>query len=49
MAIGYAILMDITGKKIELKPIPKFTTMKRISARKSWMVDLKKISINFQL
>lgn len=39
MATGYAILMDVEGTKIELKPIPKFTSMKRISARKTWMID----------
>lgn len=36
MATGYAILMDIEGTKMDLKPIPKFTTMKRVSARTSW-------------
>lgn len=44
MSTGYAILMDITGKKIDIKPIPKFSTMKRISARKTWMVDVKNLS-----
>jgi hypothetical protein len=39
MSIGYAILMDITGKKINLKPIPKFIKMKRLSSRKSWIVN----------
>ncbi|MBK5247378.1 MAG: HNH endonuclease [Peptostreptococcaceae bacterium] len=41
MATGYAILMNIEGKKVELKPIPKFAKMKRISARKTWMIDVK--------
>src|SRR5579884_1007018 len=36
MATGYAILMDIEGTKMDLKPIPKFPTMKRVSARTSW-------------
>ncbi len=36
---GYAILMDIDGKKVDLKPIPKFEKMTRISARKTWMID----------
>ena len=44
MATGYAILMDITGRKIDLKPIPKFEKMKRVSARKTWMIDTKKIA-----
>lgn len=38
MSAGYAILMDIEGTKITLKPIPKFTKMKRIQARKSWIM-----------
>lgn len=44
MSTGYAILMGIDGKKVELKPIPKFSEMKRISARKTWLVDVKKIA-----
>lgn len=35
MSTGYAILMDIGGKKVEFKPIPKLELMKRITARKS--------------
>lgn len=46
MTIGYSILMDIHNQKVELKPIPKFINMKRISARKNWLIDIKKI--NFQ-
>jgi len=38
MSTGYAILMDIKGNKVDLKPIPKFNKMKRISARKSWVM-----------
>lgn len=38
MSTGYAILMDIHGKKVELKPIPKFEKMRRVSARSSWMM-----------
>jgi hypothetical protein len=37
MATGYAIVMDISGNKVDLKPIPKFEKMKRVSARSSWM------------
>ena len=44
MSSGYTILMDIEGKKVDLKPIPKFDTMKRVSARKTWMVDVKQIA-----
>jgi hypothetical protein len=39
MSTGYAILMDIQGNKIDLKPIPKFEKMKRVSARKSWVMQ----------
>jgi hypothetical protein len=46
MSSGYALLMDIDNKKVELKPIPKFTEMKRISARKTWMIDSKKLILN---
>lgn len=35
MSTGYAILMDIEGKKLDLKPIPKLKALKRIAARKS--------------
>jgi hypothetical protein len=38
MSTGYAILMDVTGEKVDLKPIPKFNKMKRLSARKSWIM-----------
>ena len=38
MSTGYAILMDINNNKIDLKPMAKFIKMKRISARKSWLV-----------
>ncbi|GHO83599.1 RNA-guided endonuclease IscB [Dictyobacter formicarum] len=37
MSTGYAILMMIDGKKVDLKPIPKFENMKRVSARSSWI------------
>jgi hypothetical protein len=39
MSTGYAILMDMHGNKVELKPIPKFEQMKRVSARPSWMME----------
>jgi hypothetical protein len=38
MSSGYAILMDITGTKVNLKPMAKFDNMKRISARDSWII-----------
>ncbi|MEA1967798.1 MAG: RRXRR domain-containing protein [Thermodesulfobacteriota bacterium] len=44
MSSGYAILMDIHSNKINLKPIPKFDKMKRISARKSWIISQKTIA-----
>lgn len=38
MSSGYAILMNIFGNDLKLKPIPKFSKMKRIGARKSWIM-----------
>ncbi len=38
MSTGYAILMELSGKKVALKPIPKFEKMKRVSARSSWIM-----------
>ncbi len=38
MSTGYAILMDLAGNKVALKPIPKFEKMKRVSARRAWMM-----------
>jgi len=38
ISTGYAILMRIDGKKVDLKPIPKFEKMKRVSARSSWII-----------
>jgi hypothetical protein len=38
MTTGYAILMDLSGNKVTLKPIPKFERMKRVSARSSWIM-----------
>ena len=43
MSSGYAILMDIEGNKVDLKPIPKFSKMQRVSARKSWIMISKTI------
>lgn len=43
MSTGYAILMDIQGNKINLKPIPKFSKMERIQARKSWIISQETI------
>lgn len=38
MTTGYAILMDIKGSTQELRPIPRFSKMMRISARTSQIV-----------
>lgn len=43
MSTGYAILMDIKGTKVTLKPIPKFNKMERIQARKSWIISQETI------
>jgi len=45
MSSGYAILMDIKGKKIDFSNMPKgcktpkLSNCKRITARKSWIVQ----------
>jgi hypothetical protein len=44
MSTGYAILMDIEGNKVDLKPIPKFSKMERVSARDSWSMFQKAIA-----
>jgi len=44
MSSGYAILMDLAGNKVALKPIPKFEKMKRVSARRAWMMTQRTIS-----
>jgi hypothetical protein len=41
MSTGYAILMDLAGNKVDLKPTPKFERMKRVSARTSWSMSQK--------
>ncbi len=43
MSTGYAILMDLAGNKVALKPIPKFEKMKRVSARRSWIMTQRTI------
>ena len=45
MSSGYAILMDIEGKKIDFSNMPKgfktpkLANLKRIGARKSWLIE----------
>jgi len=39
MSTGYAILMNEKHETVKLKPIPKFSKMKRISARKSCLTS----------
>lgn len=39
MSTGYAILMDVEGNKIDLKPIPKFSKMERVQSRKTWLLQ----------
>ena len=41
MSTGYAILMSIDGKKVDLKPIPKLNKMQRVNARTSWIISQK--------
>lgn len=38
MSTGYYMLSDIFGNKINFKPMAKSNTMKRLSARKSWIM-----------
>ncbi|GHO68123.1 hypothetical protein KSC_070150 [Ktedonobacter sp. SOSP1-52] len=38
MSTGYAILMGIDGNKVNIKPIPKFEKMKRVSAQPAWIM-----------
>ncbi len=47
MSTGYAILMGMDGKKVDLKPIPKFEKMQRVSARSSWMISQKPMPGSF--
>ncbi|HLZ61918.1 MAG TPA: RNA-guided endonuclease IscB [Ktedonosporobacter sp.] len=49
MSTGYAILMDLGGNKVELKPIPKFEKMRRVSARASWNMSQKPIQVSSPL
>ena len=44
MSTGYAILMDILGQKQTFKPIPKFTQLRRLGARKSWIIQCQIIA-----
>ena len=43
MSTGYAILMDIDGNKINLKPIPKLNKLKRLSVRSESLTTSKKL------
>jgi RRXRR protein/HNH endonuclease len=45
MSTGYAILMDIQGNKVDLKPIPKLEKMQRVSARSSWMMAQRSLPL----
>jgi hypothetical protein len=47
MSTGYAILMTIDGVKFNPKPIPKFETMQRIGARKTWITTQKIIQNSY--
>ena len=38
MSTGYAILMDIQGNKVDLKPMPRFSKMERMQARSGWVM-----------
>lgn len=49
MSSGYALLMEIDNQKVELKPIPKFQNLTRISAPKTWLIDIKKLNFENKL
>lgn len=38
MSTGYAILMNSNEKKVNLKPIPKFSNLIRLQARTLWII-----------
>ena len=42
MSSGYAVLMNINGEKQKTEKTPKFSLMKRLNARKSWLITKKK-------
>ena len=52
MSSGFAFLMNINGKKIDFSSMPKghktpkLTNLKRIGARKSWMVITEAVTVN---
>ena len=52
MSTGYCILLDIDGKKIDFSHMPKgfktpkFKNMKRIAARKSWMITTEEAIVS---
>lgn len=39
MSTGYAVLMDITGKTIDFRPMPKMKLLKRLTARRSCLIS----------
>ena len=45
MTSGYVFLMDIDSQNIKFKHMPKFENLKRISARKNWLIDIKKLNL----
>ena len=44
MSSGYAILMDIDGITQKLDHTPKLKLAKRLTARKTWMIQKNKIT-----
>ena len=52
MSTGYAILMDIKGKRIDFSNMPKgyktpkMINLKRIGARKTWVIIEQNIILN---
>lgn len=52
MSTGYAILMDITGKKADFSAMPKgyktpkMSNLKRLGARSTWMITAVEVTLN---
>jgi hypothetical protein len=39
MSTGYANLCDVLGNQFKIRPMPKFSQLTRLSARKSWIMS----------
>ena len=52
MSVGYAILMDIDGNKIDFSAMPKgyktpkMANLKRLEAQSTWMITIVEVTPN---